>query len=332
MKQIISITLTIFLGIFAFTACVVVEKIGDELVEIIREELDIAADTYMIPHMYDRLSLQIPSDFREVFEPEHAFMSNRVVILLNRIEDDAGIPVSFLVLSTIHAYTAQGFEQIGGGLNDTIHSRNLYMNGVMWRNVDMINNDAGQLLSVYIMSSGSESYSISFLTSSNPTDEDIGLIEQIFSTVAFDDSHHKAELEGLWRGVNYGYGYIVFDGGRFYWFLEYEDMDNVLIGNYHVMKGFSVTETTDSAFSDFIHNPIGTETIFDPMALDGIFHTNGYKVIVYYTDVFFNGVNTTEAFLDSQSFTFVPHFDNELRFTVHTLPGNQEFVFERVED
>ena len=335
MKKTMFAVFVIVLGVFAFTACGLAERIGNEFIEVLRDELDIAVEPHMVTHTDGRLSVTLPSDFREVFEPERRFIRDGVIVLLNRIENDAGViegmPIPLMVWATVDAYASQGFELTDGSLGGMMQSRNMYMNGAMWRNVHMVSQDMGRAIDIYMMSSGTEYYSITFATDINPSDADLALVQQIFSTVTFDDSHHKAELEGLWRGVNDGYGYMVFDGDRFYWFLAYQDMDNVLIGNYHVMKGFPVTETSDSLFRDFIHRPIGTEIILESFDPDRTFHPNGYMMIVYYTDVFFNGENMTELFFDAQSFTFVPHDDNDRRFTVHVQDGNQQMVFERAD-
>ncbi|MCL2377299.1 MAG: hypothetical protein FWC76_07895 [Defluviitaleaceae bacterium] len=309
------------LGLTFFASCRTLERLGvdltmdnqasddevDEIIAMIEYLFGLTDETdelHFTQHTYGRLSFQMPATFTEVSQPSRAFVGDGFVVAFDILESDEGIPASLLVWDVMDSYIENGFEQ-AAGLDGHRHYRSVYMNGVMWRSIEMTNHDASHLTRAYIMTSGTEGYIITFLLGEDRTDEDFELIERIFNTVIFDDAHHKAELNGVLRGINDGYGYMVFNGDRFYWFLDNpEDTNNFLGGYYHVTKGFTLADR---------------------------FHPGGFMIIVYYTDAFIGGEDMSDAFIQSQSFTFEPHLDDELKFTVHVQLGDQEMIFERTE-
>jgi len=296
------------------------EELADELTDIINE-IESMDDAHMVPHTYGRLSFSIPASFTE--EIPGAFVGRRIIVAFNLMEDRQGFDRAGFGNTIISHYTEElGFE-LADGPQETIEFfdttlatspfENLVINGVSWGRIDMTSDErGGQSLFVYFMTSGEQAYFIDFLLPLTPTAEDMAMMEGIINSVTFDDSHHKAEVQGVWRGVNAGSGYIVFDGDTFYWYMAYGDGDNVFIGNYHVRKGFT-----------------GGGNIL--LGRPGRFELSAFVATVIYTDAFMNGESVIEDFWEGQSFIFFPRESDPQIFDVEVQPGHLEMAFERVD-
>ncbi|MCL2376138.1 MAG: hypothetical protein FWC76_01960 [Defluviitaleaceae bacterium] len=326
----------VFVGLFTFSACRSIlnnvlsdieaevgralNELADELIDAINE-MDAMDDGNMVSHTYGRLSFLVPASFTE--EAPGAFVGRRMMVAINLIEYHQVFDRTAFGNTIIAHYTQElGFELLNSDqetieIFDTVFETSLFdnvtINNVVWGRIDMIRSEGnGETLFVYFMTSGDQAYFIDIFLGPAPTAQDMEMVDGIINSVTFDDSHHKAEVQGVWRGIGAESGYIVFDGDTFYWYRAYGDRDNVFIGNYHIRKGFT------GGGNILIGRP-------------GRFEPNAFVATVLYTDAIMNGESAIEDFWEGQSFIFFPREDNPHIFDVEVQPGYLEMAFERLD-
>jgi len=289
------------------------------------DEIDVLDfdEIHMVAHTFGRLSFELPSYYRE--DTPGAFIGRSIIVSANLFEDNVGFDRSDFGHSLISFYevslmaeltTPQDHLEIRDTAFATSPFTNHTINNAVWGRIDMTINqgDAQHSLVSYFMTSGEEAYFIEFLMDYQPSDEDLATVEDIINSVIFDDSHHRADIQGVWRGSNPESGYIIIEGDTFHWHLAYRDMDNVFIGEYNVRVGF---------------RGAGNILLLEP----GRFDANAFAVSVIYTDIVIGGESLAydEWPHYGQTYIFFPHEDDQNRFTVEVQPGHLQMEFERVE-
>ena len=281
----------IVLGLFVLTAC--------------QRNFSRTNDN-MVEHTFHRLSFQYPSNFTITERNFLQLLTPTLVVLFTH--NYATGPRDVLADELRLTFFGQGYEQISPnvGLYTLVN-----MDHRVWGRMVMESpNVPYQQHIIYFFASGGEHYVIRFVVAERNLEDMMPIIESILNSVAYDDSHHRAEISGSWIGFSDS-SLMVFDDNTFYWFLEETKCrDNVKIGEFHMSKG---------------------------VLMGGTYYSNAFIIMIHYTNAFRNGERIVFSersqrliFLPSDDVEWMPELENDA-FVVIDASNDAMFLFERVE-